>query len=73
MPKNKNALMRYRIIDACLRNKFDFMRACENLGAISLRTVEKDIYDMMYDEELGYNAPIVYSRAEKGYYYDDPN
>ena len=49
------------------------MRACENLGAISLRTVEKDIYDMMYDEELGYNAPIVYSRAEKGYYYDDPN
>jgi predicted DNA-binding transcriptional regulator YafY len=80
MPKNKNALMRYRIIDACLRNKFkrypnkfDFMRACENLGAISLRTVEKDIYDMMYDEELAYNAPIVYSRAEKGYYYDDPN
>ena len=72
--------MRYRIIDASLRNKFkrypnkfDLMRACENLGSVSLRTIEKDLYDMMYDEELAYRAPIAYSRSEKGYYYEDPN
>jgi predicted DNA-binding transcriptional regulator YafY len=79
MPKNKNAIIRYRIIDACLRNKFkkfptkfDFINACENLGSVSLRTIEKDLYDMMYDEELKYFAPIAYSKSEKGYYYEDP-
>ncbi len=80
MPKNKNAIIRYRIIDACLRNKFkrfpsklDFIRACENIGTVSLRTIEKDLYDMMYDEELKYFAPIAYSKLEKGYYYEDAN
>lgn len=80
MPKNKNAIIRYRIIDACLRNKFkkypnkyDFISACENLGTVSLRTIEKDLYDMMYDEELKYFAPIAYSKTEKGYYYEDPD
>lgn len=80
MPVNKNALMRYRLIDAALRNrykpfpnKYDLIKACENLGRISRRTIEKDLYDMMFDEELRYEAPIKYSRKEKGYFYDDPN
>lgn len=79
MPVNKNALMRYRLIDGAIRNRYkpfpskeDLIHACENLGRISKRTIEKDLYDMMYDEELGYQAPIMYSRTEKGYYYEDP-
>jgi len=78
MPKNKNAFIRYRIIDSCLRNPrhrfpdpFVFIEACGGLGTVSLRTIEKDIYDMRYDEELKYHAPIEYSKIEKGYYYSD--
>lgn len=78
MPKNKNAYIRYRIIDACLRNKQkpfpskdELIVACEVIGQVSLRTIEQDIYDMQYDEELGYFAPISFNRKQKGYCYTD--
>lgn len=78
MPKNKQAYIRYRIIDASLRNKQkpfptkeELIKACEVIGTISLRTIEQDLYDMQYDEELGYFAPIKYNKKEKGYYYED--
>ena len=78
MPKNKNAYIRYRIIDGCLRNKQkpfpskpELIEACETIGQISLRTIEQDLYDMQYDEELGYFAPISFDRKRKGYFYTD--
>lgn len=78
MPKNKNAFIRYRIIDTALRNrqkkyptKKDLIEACSGLGTVSERTIDKDIYDMKYDEELGYFAPIEYDRKFNGYYYTD--
>lgn len=80
MPKNKQAYIRYRIIDACIRNrqkpfptKAELIKACEVIASISTRTIEQDIYDMQNDEELGYFAPVKYHKREKGYYYEDPN
>lgn len=80
MPKNKNAFIRYRIIDGALRNKHkryptkqELIDACSGLGSVSARTIDSDIYDMKFDEELGYAAPIEYDRKLKGYYYTDPN
>lgn len=86
MPANKYALLRYRIIDRCLTNKGktfpsreDLRDACEEAlygsgsSAISLSTIDKDIWAMKNESELGYYAPIAFSRQEKGYYYEDPN
>lgn len=72
MPANKNALIRYKTIDRCLRNTGrrwtlnDLVDACsEALGDlenksdnVSVRTVQGDI-QMMRSDKLGYNAPIV--------------
>jgi predicted DNA-binding transcriptional regulator YafY len=80
MPKNKQAYIRYRIIDASIRNrqkpfpsKEELIKACEVIGSVSLRTIEQDLYDMQHDEELGYLAPVKYDKRQKGYYYEDPN
>lgn len=80
MPKNKQAYIRYRIIDACIRNrqkpypsKEELIKACEVIAVVSLRTIEQDLYDMQHDEELAYFAPIKYDKRQKGYYYEDGN
>jgi predicted DNA-binding transcriptional regulator YafY len=80
MPKNKQAYIRYRIIDASIRNrqkpfptKEELIKACEVIASVSLRTIEQDLYDMQHDEELAYFAPIKYDRFQKGYCYEDPN
>lgn len=86
MPANKYALLRFRIIDRCLTNKGrpyptreDLRQACEDAlygsggEAISLSTIDKDIYAMKNENELGYYAPIVFSRQYGGYYYEDPD
>jgi predicted DNA-binding transcriptional regulator YafY len=85
MPANKYALLRYRIIDKCIRNKYkpypskeDIRQACEDFlynsfkERVSISTVEKDLYAMRNEEGLGYLAPIKFSRDLGGYYYDDP-
>ena len=84
MPANKNALLRYKTIDACLQNRArrwtleDLIDACsdalyEYTGKdeyISRRTVQLDIQKMRSDE-LGYNAPI--EVIDKKYYiYSEP-
>lgn len=82
MPANKNALIRYKTIDNCLRNTHrrwtldDLVDACcEALldmegTSCSVRTVQGDI-QMMRSDKLGYNAPIeVYDH--KYYRYADP-
>ena len=84
MPANKYALLRYRIIDDCLTNKArkfptkeDLQYACEQAlygssgERISISTIEKDMWAMKNEGELGYYAPIAYSKLEKGYYYED--
>ena len=83
MPVNKNALLRYKTIDRCLRNKYrrwtldDLVEACSNAlyemegitRGVSVRTVQADI-QMMRSDKLGYNAPIeVYDN--KYYRYED--
>ena len=71
MPANKNALIRYKTIDNCLRNYYrrwtleDLVDACcdalydmeEIRKGVSVRTVQGDI-QMMRSDKLGYNAPI---------------
>lgn len=82
MPLNKEAYLRYKIINACIRNKYkpypsmdDLIEACEErLGhAFNVSTIQKDIEAMKNDEELSFKAPIKYSRSKQGYYYTDPN
>ncbi len=71
MPANKNALIRYKTIDNCLRNRYrrwtleDLVDACSDAlydmegitKGVSVRTVQGDI-QMMRSDKLGYNAPI---------------
>ncbi len=83
MPANKNALIRYKTIDNCLRNRYrrwtlqDLVDACSDAlyemegirKGVSVRTVQGDI-QMMRSDKLGYNAPIeVYEH--KYYRYED--
>lgn len=84
MPSNKNALLRYRTIDRCLRDTGrswtldDLVEACSDAlyeaegrdEPVGRRTVQLDI-QMMRSDRLGYAAPIeVYDR--KYYRYSDP-
>lgn len=82
VPKNKDAVSRYRWIDERLRNKRLPKPTLENLieyvsekmdAVLSTRTIQKDIQDMRQDPELNYMAPIVYDRASKTYRYADEN
>ncbi|MBQ4376871.1 MAG: WYL domain-containing protein [Bacteroidales bacterium] len=71
MPANKNALIRYKTIDNCLRRTHrrwtldDLVEACSEAlyeaegirKGVSLRTIQGDI-QVMRSDKLGYNAPI---------------
>lgn len=85
MSANKNALIRYKTIDNCLRNRYrrwtldDLVEACSNAlydmegitKGVCARTVQMDI-QIMRSDKLGYNAPIeVYDRIY--YKYADPD
>lgn len=82
---NKNALIRYRTLDNCLRNRYrkwtleDLIEACSDTlyeyegieKGVSKRTVQADI-QIMRSDKLGYNAPIIV--LERKYYtYEDPD
>lgn len=85
MPANKNALIRYKTIDTCLRNRYrrwtldDLVEACSDAlydmegitKGVCARTVQMDI-QIMRSDKLGYYAPIeVYDRIY--YRYSDPD
>ena len=85
MPANKNALIRYKTIDNCLRNRYrrwtldDLVDACSDAlydmegitKGVCTRTVQMDL-QIMRSDKLGYNAPIVV--YDKIYYtYADPD
>ncbi|WP_027378216.1 helix-turn-helix transcriptional regulator [Chryseobacterium daeguense] len=85
MSSNKNALIRYKTLDKCLKNKYrkytleDLIDECSEAlfefegkeSFVSKRTVQLDLQNMR-SEKFGYEAPIeVY---EKKYYrYSDPD
>lgn len=83
MSQIKNAQIRYRIIDRCIRNKYkpnpskrDLREACEEslYGSkvghnICDSTIEKDLFAMRMDHD----APIKYSKVTRGYFYEDVN
>lgn len=83
MPANKLALIRYKTIDNCLRNRTkkwtlqSLLEACSDAlyelegieKGVSLRTLQADI-QLMRSDKLGYNAPIIV--VDKKYYtYED--
>lgn len=82
MSKIKNAQLRYRVIDRCIRNAYkpfptkdDLRKACEEAlygssggSDICDSTIEKDMFAMREDLD----APIKYSKTGKGYFYEDP-
>jgi predicted DNA-binding transcriptional regulator YafY/ectoine hydroxylase-related dioxygenase (phytanoyl-CoA dioxygenase family) len=84
MPVNRNALIRYKTIDNCLRNRYkkwtleDLIHECSETlyeyegidKGVSRRTVQMDL-QLMCSEKLGYNAPIVVT-DKKFYSYSDP-
>jgi predicted DNA-binding transcriptional regulator YafY len=83
MAVNKSALIRYRTIDECLKNRFrkwtlddliekvsDALYEYEGISSgVSRRTLQGDI-QLMRSDKLGYNAPIVI-KDKKFYYYSD--
>ena len=81
MSKNKNALIRYRVINRCLIDyvvcsKEKLIEACEealDISPLGERTIDKDIYDMRNDNGLAFWAPIRYDKTKGGYYYVDPD
>jgi len=81
MPSNKDALIRYRVINRCLIEKRYVTRsqlreACEralDISPIGERTIDADINAMRNDARLGYFAPIKMDRRRGVYYYEDPN
>ncbi|MGB1076305.1 MAG: helix-turn-helix transcriptional regulator [Flavobacteriales bacterium] len=85
MPANKFSILRYQIIDDCLRNtlrpypSLESLRlACEEKlfssegEKVSKSTIEKDLAAMRGDVDLGYFAPIAYNRIHRGYEYTEP-
>jgi predicted DNA-binding transcriptional regulator YafY/ectoine hydroxylase-related dioxygenase (phytanoyl-CoA dioxygenase family) len=85
MPVNRNALIRFRTIDNCLRNRQRkwtleaLIEACSEAlyeyegidKGVSRRSVQMDL-QLMRSDKLGYNAPIIV--LEKKYYtYNDPD
>tara|TARA_Y100000031_G_scaffold138649_1_gene164689 strand:+ start:701 stop:1294 length:594 start_codon:yes stop_codon:yes gene_type:complete len=82
MPTNLNALIRYKRIDACLKNPYvictinRLQEACtEALGEfrgiyklVSERTIREDL-KIMRSEILGFNAPIKFENGK--YFYSD--
>ena len=79
MPANKNALLRYKVLDDCLKRRGrywsleDLMEKvgaalCEDGGpaSVSKRTIQEDIKNL----RLNYNAPID-TEPNRGYYYSD--
>lgn len=80
MGQIKNALIRYRVIDKAIRNKFkpfpskeELRKACEDAifgndegENICDSTIEKDLFFL----RMEHDAPIKYSKRYGGYYYN---
>lgn len=77
MPANKNALLRYRIIDSCLTNTRRPYPTLENIRQKIEEQLDDSLSTSMLNKDLAemkriYNAPIQYCRTRKGYFYAEP-
>ena len=83
MSVHKLALIRYKTIDDCLKNRMrkwtledliekvsEAVYEYEGISSISKRTIQADI-QVMRSDKLGYNAPIIV-KEKKYYQYEDP-
>lgn len=77
MPKNKEALKRYRIIHNILRRGGKhktkrIVEICNEAGIpVKLRTIQKDLEDLAEDTELGFFLPIKKDDSSRTYYYEE--
>ena len=79
MPRNKDALIRYRVINRCLLHgrvapieKLQQECALElGVDHVGKRTIQEDIHNMREDDRLGYHAPIKFDKYKQGYVYLD--
>lgn len=78
--KNKNAYARYRYIDQRLTNKSLKAPSLDDLVdyvsekldmSISVSSIQKDIFAMRHDSNLGFDAPIEFDRYQRGYVYTE--
>ncbi|MEI7474807.1 MAG: WYL domain-containing protein [bacterium] len=76
MPSNKNAVLRYRIIDGCLTNPYHKYPSLDYIqkkieeqlnNAISVSMIHKDFKSM---KEI-YSAPIKFNKIREGYHYTE--
>ena len=81
MNLSKSAFRRYKVIDSVLRNSMkrypkmdEFIEACHAKLDFypSEETIQKDMANMRLPYPDGFDAPIRYNRAQKGYEYTDP-
>src|SRR5687767_7045079 len=80
MGAGKQPVLRYRILHSCFASKQRYWtieelqkRLASDDHFITDRMIKNDIYDMRYNEQVGYHAPISYCKRNKGYHYTDPN
>ena len=78
MPLNKEAFIRYKVIDIMVRNPQKPYPSIEELidgiterlgKVFSKSCVQKDIKAMREDEALGFYSPIKHCKRNNGYYY----
>lgn len=77
MPRNKNAILRYRIIDSCLTNEYHRYPLLEYIKEKIEEQLMSNISESMIHKDFAemkriYNAPIKYDKNRGGYYYADP-
>ena len=82
MPINKNAFLRYRIIDGCLTRKFLRDEVRDNTMPQIIDTIEKQldisISDSMFHKDIQnmkriFSAPIKFDRIRNRYCYTEPD
>jgi predicted DNA-binding transcriptional regulator YafY len=81
MSAGKNPYHRYYILNACFTNRYKrkwtkvelLRKLADNDFDISPRTLDDDIYNMRHDDQLKMYAPIIFSKKDYAYYYEDPD
>ncbi len=76
MPTNKSAVLRYRIIDSCLTNTRRRYPTLQDLKEKVEEQLMDNISESMLNKDFQamkriYNAPIKFSRSNRGYYYEE--
>lgn len=78
MPANKSALLRYRIIDACLTNSLRKYPSMDYIIKKIEEQLDTSLSNSMFTKDIEnmrriYTAPIQYDRIHKGYCYTEPD